>query len=94
MGYSRIYLGQHFLEDVILGIVIGVSTSLLIIGIVLKVKKTSSQQYFSKYWVLPNILPQKTLDFDSSSFNSIYFSSFVGGTNKLFLYSLNGFLNF
>ena len=47
VGYSRIYLGQHFLEDVILGIIIGVTTSLLIVGILLKVKKTSIQQYFS-----------------------------------------------
>jgi membrane-associated phospholipid phosphatase len=47
VGYSRIYLGQHFLEDVILGIIIGVTTSLLIVGVILKVKKRSSQQYFS-----------------------------------------------
>jgi len=47
VGYSRIYLGQHFLEDVILGISIGVTTSLLIVGVILKVKKGSSQQYFS-----------------------------------------------
>ena len=47
VGYSRIYLGQHFLEDVILGIIIGVTTSLLIVGVILKVKKGSSQQYFS-----------------------------------------------
>ena len=47
VGYSRIYLGQHFLEDVILGISIGVTTSLLIVGVILKVKKRSSQQYFS-----------------------------------------------
>jgi membrane-associated phospholipid phosphatase len=47
VGYSRIYLGQHFLEDVILGIIIGVTSSLLIVGVILKVKKGSSQQYFS-----------------------------------------------
>lgn len=30
VGYSRIYLGQHFLEDVITGMIIGVVSSILI----------------------------------------------------------------
>jgi membrane-associated phospholipid phosphatase len=30
VGYSRIYLGQHFLEDVFAGILVGVSSALLI----------------------------------------------------------------
>jgi membrane-associated phospholipid phosphatase len=37
VGYSRIYLGQHFLEDVIFGAIIGTSISLLIGSFFLKV---------------------------------------------------------
>jgi membrane-associated phospholipid phosphatase len=47
VGYSRIYLGQHFLEDVILGAIIGVSTSLFIFGLNLKFNLGNNQQYIS-----------------------------------------------
>lgn len=30
VGYSRIYLGQHFLEDVIAGIITGVASAILV----------------------------------------------------------------
>ncbi len=38
-GYSRIYLSQHFLEDVLAGSLIGVTSILILIPIVTKFKK-------------------------------------------------------
>ena len=37
-GYSRIYLSQHFLEDVLAGSVIGVASILVLIPMINKLK--------------------------------------------------------
>ena len=44
VGYSRIYLGQHFLEDVIFGSIIGTSISLLIGSYFLKMNIQADRQ--------------------------------------------------
>ncbi len=40
VGYSRVYLAQHFLEDVIVGSLIGVLTTLLVIIVMERFKKS------------------------------------------------------
>jgi membrane-associated phospholipid phosphatase len=49
VGYSRIYLGQHFLEDVIFGAIIGTTISLLIGSFFLKENVQANQQVIARY---------------------------------------------